>query len=149
MKIDISLCLPRDAKTVALVRSVAMAALDRIGVTDECIEEIRLALSEACSNVIQHAETEDDYEVRLEVEDGLCSISVVDSGAPIDPETLKPAMPDPSSPNGRGVALMTALVDSVRFVSEPEAGMVVHLVKSLSLKPDGALAQLRRDAAPA
>ena len=142
MKIEIGLRLPRDAETVALVRSVAMGALERLGVVPDCVDDIRLALSEACSNVIQHAEGEDDYEVLLTVEDDLCSISVIDTGADVDLETLQPKMPDMSSPSGRGVALMAALVDRVKFTSEPEAGMVVHLVKRLQLDPAGAMARL-------
>ena len=47
MNFQIALCLPRDAQTVALVRSVAMAVLERIGVADESVDDIRLALSEA------------------------------------------------------------------------------------------------------
>ena len=149
MKIEIGLCLPRDAKTVALVRSVAMGALERLGTTASCVDDIRLALSEACSNVIQHAEGDDDYEVLLTVEDDVCSISVIDSGAPIDMDTLQREMPDLSSSSGRGVALMTALVDRVKFISEPEAGMVVHLVKQLSFEPDGAMARLQSSGAGA
>src|SRR3954451_1010071 len=143
MKIEIALCLPRDAKTVALVRSVAMGSLAQLGVAPDCVDDIRLALSEACSNVIQHAEGEEDYEVILSVEDDECSISVIDTGASIDADTLEREMPDVASPDGRGVALMTALVDHVKFVNRPEAGMVVHLVKRLVLDPQGPMALLR------
>jgi serine/threonine-protein kinase RsbW len=142
MKFEIALCLPRDAKTVALVRSVAMGSLEQLGVAGSCIEDIRLALSEACSNVIQHAEGEDDYEVILKVEDDECSISVIDTGAGIDAETLEREMPDADSSGGRGMAMMTALVDRVKFINQPADGMVVHLVKRLDLDPRGALANL-------
>jgi serine/threonine-protein kinase RsbW len=142
MKIEIALCLPRDAKTVALVRSVAMGSLDQLGVESSCVEDIRIALSEACSNVIQHAEGEDDYDVILKVQDDECSISIIDTGAGIDPDTLEREMPDVSSSGGRGMALMSALVDRVKFINQPSAGMVVHLVKRLDLDPQGPLANL-------
>jgi len=144
VKIQIGLCLPRDAQTVALVRSVAMAALERMGVTTECIDDIRLALSEACTNVIEHADTDNDYEVRLEVEDDTCSIRVIDTGTVLDPRTLARVMPHPSSLRGRGVALMTALTDSIAFENHPEEGTIVHLVKNLELDAHGPLARLTR-----
>ena len=143
MKIEIALCLPRDAETVALVRSVAMAALERVGVTADCIDEIRLALSEACTNVIRHADTEHDYEVRLDVDDEECSITVTDAGAVFDP--ADPAqMPEPTATGGRGMALMAALSDTTRFENQPEVGTIVHLVKRLTLAPDGPLTRLRK-----
>ena len=45
---------------------------------------------------------------------------------------------------GRGVAIMHAVMDTVRFSSEPEAGTVVHLVKHIDFEPNGPLAQLNR-----
>jgi len=121
-----------------------MAALERMGVTEECIEDIRLALSEACTNVIEHADTDNDYEVRLEVEDDTCSIRVIDTGTVLDPRTLARAMPHPSSLRGRGVALMTALTDDIAFENHPEQGTVVRLVKNLELDAQGPLARLTR-----
>lgn len=44
---------------------------------------------------------------------------------------------------GRGVGIMRALMDHVEFVPEPESGMTVHLVKTLSVEPHGLLARLR------
>lgn len=132
MKLNLALCLPRDGETVTLVRAVAMDALARFGVTSDCIDDIALALSEACSNVVRHADESDEYEVRLEVDLVRCAISVVDTGRGFDVGALSQAMPSPTSTAGRGVALMTALTDQIDFTSEPETGTIVHLVKSLT-----------------
>ena len=142
MHIRIALSLPRDAQTVSLVRAVAMAALGRLGVDEECVDDIRLALSEACTNVIDHADTTDDYDVRLEVSDIECSISVIDNGRSLGTTALEVAMPDPFSARGRGLAIMMALADRVDFRSEPEDGTIIHLVKRLSLVPGAPLALL-------
>lgn len=139
MNLKIALCLPRDGKTVAVVRAVAMDALARLGVSRECIDDVGLALSEACANVIRHAEDSDDYEVRLEVDNDQCAITVIDAGRGLDVGTLTTTMPDPSSPGGRGMALMKALADQVDFTSEPESGTIVHLVKTLTLSPGAPL----------
>ena len=44
------------------------------------------------------------------------------------------------SARGRGVSIMDAVMDHVHFTSEPESGSIVHLVKTLDLLPDGAMA---------
>lgn len=148
LAIQIALCLPRDAETVAVVRGVAMVALDRLGVTSAWIEDIRLALSEACTNVIDHAQPTDEYEIRLEVDDQRYVITVIDTGHGLDAAQLASGMPPADSERGRGLAIMRALVDSLDFRSEPEAGTIVRLVKAISVLPAAPLNRLR-DQSPA
>ena len=81
--------------------------------------------------------------IRLEVDGDQCAISVIDTGRGFDATTLTHAMPDPSSPHGRGVALMRALVDRIEFTSQPETGTIVHLTTTLTPIPGGPLDQLR------
>lgn len=143
MKIEVALCLPRDAASVAVVRDVIMAALMQLGVDADCVDDIRLAVSEASANVIEHAGAGDEYEVRLDISERECEIRVLDSGRGFDFESFDDEMPDPMSPRGRGLALMHALVDGVDFVSAPESGTVVRLVKWLELAPGSPLERLR------
>ena len=131
MKIEVALCLPGDAQTVAVVRRIAVAALAELGVTEDCLDEIRLAISEACTNVIEHSDDDDQYEVRLEVQDQVCEIKVIDKGHGFDADSLNRSFPPPDSARGRGIALMHALMDHIDFDSRPERGTVVHLIKAL------------------
>ena len=144
MHLDVAVCLPQETETVALVRSVVTNTLLLFGVTDECVEDIRLALSEACNNVVEHAAGPDEYEVRVQIDDERCEITVTNPGEELDAASLAGAMPDPASVRGRGVAIMRALVDKVDFRFEPEAGTIVHLVKELAVREDGHLARLRQ-----
>ena len=142
MELDIALCLPREAETVGIVRDVAVAALVRLGVTRDCTEDIRLALSEACTNVVDHSTVDDEYEVRLQVTGRTCEVRVVDTGRGFDAVSLSEAPVPADSPRGRGISLMHALVDGIAFDSRPEAGTIVHLVKTLELVPDSPLGRL-------
>ena len=146
MHLDVGLRLPQEAETVSLIRRVVAGALGTLGVTEACVDDIVLALSEACTNVVDHADAGDQYEVRLQVGDERCEISVANTGAGFDADGLRGVVPDTSSERGRGVHIMDALMDQVRFVSEPESGSIVHLVKRLDLVPDGAMARLARPA---
>ena len=143
MIIDVTLSLPREAETVAIIRRVLGQTLETIGVTPDCVDDIRLALSEACTNVIDHAEDNDEYEVDLRVDANECAISVRNRHNEFEPDGLGDVMPDSSSPRGRGVAIMRAVMDSVDFHSQPEAGTLVHLVKHIDVEPDTLLARLR------
>jgi serine/threonine-protein kinase RsbW len=138
-----AVCLPQEAETVALVRSAVGSTLTLFGIDRECIDDIRLALSEACTNVIEHAASDDEYEVTIQVDDEQCSINVKNTGIGFDASALAGMMPDPSSPRGRGVAIMRAVMDTVEFNASPRAGSIVHLVRSLNVTEDGAMSRLR------
>lgn len=144
MHLDVTVCLPREAESVALIRGVIGDTLTKLGVTADCVADIRLALSEACTNVIDHAAAEDEYEVRLKVDGARCEISITNAGHTFDAASLAGEMPGTSSARGRGVAIMHALMDSVAFKSEPEAGTIVHLVKQVDLVDDGPLTRMQR-----
>jgi serine/threonine-protein kinase RsbW len=136
------LCLPRDSSTLSVVRHIAASALEELGVVPEEIGDVVLALTEAAANVVKHSGADDQYEVHLGLENNVCEIRVIDTGRGFDSDSLGVAMAGPSEERGRGMALMAALVDSVRFESRPEAGTIVHLVKDLSLRPGAPLERL-------
>jgi serine/threonine-protein kinase RsbW len=142
VRISLTLCLPRDSSTLPVVRHIAVAALTELGVEAEATEDVALALTEASANVVKHSGVEDQYEVHLILENDQCEIRVVDTGHGFDSNSLAVAMAGPSEEQGRGMALMAALVDSVSFESRPETGTIVHLVKDLHLRPDGPLSRL-------
>jgi serine/threonine-protein kinase RsbW len=132
--LDLSLSLPRESSSVPVVRRLAAQALRAFGVTTEDIDDVQLAITEACANVIDHAVDTDTYEVKVELAADRCAITVVDQGGGFDATVVPSAAED--SEVGRGVALMLALVDNLAFRSEPQAGAVVHMVKNLRYDPD-------------
>lgn len=144
MLLDVAVCLPHEAETVGLIRAIVKTALRSFRVTGECIDDICLALSEACTNVIDHALLGDEYEVRVQIDERTCALSVKNTGYGFDAATLRGVMPDPSSPRGRGVAIMRALMDEVDFDSGEHTGTIVYLVKALTIEPDGLLHRLRQ-----
>ena len=131
-QVSLSLQLPRDRLSVPVTRHLIRAAMKEVGVLSEDADAVELAVTEACANVIDHSGPGDAYEVKVSIGTSACHIRVVDVGRGFDHAALSlPSMADANSEHGRGVALMHALVDQVRFESEPEQGTVVHLVKSL------------------
>ena len=145
-----ALLLPRDARTIPVARHICREALRELGVEDGCVGDIEVALTEACTNVLEHSETGAEYEVQVQLAERDCVIRVVDQGLGFDAGTPPPRAAD-GAENGRGIALMQALVDRVEFESRPEEGTVVHLEKEL-VYVDGApvtAMAARRDGTPA
>lgn len=56
MEISLDLQLPRDAASVPATRRLLDAALAALGVEDQIRDDIEVMLTEACTNVIKHAE---------------------------------------------------------------------------------------------
>ena len=138
MTIVFTLCLPRDGASVPVVRHLLHSAMDKLGVEPGCIHDMELAVTEACTNVLQHATgTGDEYEVAVEVNETMCEITVTDAGQGFDHGSVAEA--SLSAENGRGIQLMTAMVDKVQFLSRPQAGTIVHLVKELELRNNSVL----------
>jgi serine/threonine-protein kinase RsbW len=143
MHLHFAVCLPREAETVALIRAAITNTLTLFGVAEDCVEDVRLAVSEACTNVISHADSDDEYEVEVHVDGHVCAVNVRDSGNGFDAAALRGMMPDPLSSRGRGVAIMKALMDRVHMTSSPEDGTIVHLTRTLTLRDDAAIGRLR------
>jgi serine/threonine-protein kinase RsbW len=137
VQLALSLALPRDELTVPVARHIAGGALEQLGVEADCVGDIQVALTEACTNVIQHSGPGDEYEIRVSLDEEYCVIRVVDTGHGFDSTSLADTS-DLSAERGRGVELMRALVDNVRFESKPEAGTIVHLEKALAFQ-DGSV----------
>ena len=143
MQITLSLTLPRDEQTIPVTRHIVRHALDEVGAEPECMEDIAVAQTEACTNVVKHSGPGDEYEVVVEIDREKCVIRVIDTGHGFDWRTLSDGDADVSAERGRGITLMRALVDEVRFVSKPEEGTIVHLEKALSFLPGSVVHRLR------
>jgi len=135
VKLVLGISLPRDNLSIPVSRHIVRDALREIGVAEDCIDDIAVAQSEACTNVVDHSGPGDEYEVRVEISDHRCIIRVVDTGHGFDSSHLR-GPSDLGSERGRGIELMRALVDEVHFMSEPESGTAVRLEKALAFRED-------------
>jgi serine/threonine-protein kinase RsbW len=109
-----------------------MVLLRKCGCVSEAESDVEIALREALANAIIHGNYEDPRKhvyVRCRCEPDEVSIAVKDEGQGFDIKN----MADPTAPeniesvHGRGIYLMKALMDEVRF---EEGGVVVHMRKS-------------------
>lgn len=126
MKLDthiVSLTVPAEAEFIDLVRLTLYGISSKLGFSYEEIEDMKVAVAEACNNVVVHAYepgAAGDMEVRFErIEDGL-RIVVKDHGPSFDFEekarragSLHDKSLNEINIGGLGIYLMQALMDDV------------------------------------
>jgi serine/threonine-protein kinase RsbW len=145
VELKLTLALPRDEFSVPVARRVLSRSLEVLGVDEPVVADIELALTEACTNVLDHAGDTDEYEVSAGIDGTICIIEVIDRGGGFDHTTKGLADAEPSAEDGRGIQLMRALVDKVTFTSRPQVGTVVHLEKQLTWTDGAVLERLTED----
>lgn len=131
MRMTLELDLPRDSLTIPLARHLARNAMREIGVDDDCIGDVEVALTEACTNVLDHSGPGDAYRVEFTIDGHSCSVRIIDVGQGFDSTDAGTVQAASGAESGRGITLMRALVDQVEFDSGDETGTVVLLHKNL------------------
>ena len=132
----IELEIPARAEFVALARLVvsALASSDS-NLADERIDDLKLAVSEACTNAIEAHDAAGSSEqvlVRCRAGAETLEVCVEDRGHGFDPAGLPdhPPVTDPDRlkyERGLGIPLIKALVDEVQF-NPTDEGTAVRLV---------------------
>src|SRR3954462_14333484 len=101
---DVKLTLPARAENVAVIRHVLGAFAESLRLPDGLVEDLRLAVTEACTNVVRHAYEPDapgPVEVPLCPDDDAVGAVVADQGRGIGTSS------DTSGP-GLGLPLIAA-----------------------------------------
>lgn len=135
MNVSFSVRLPVDAQSVPLVRGLVRQALQYLGVVASGIDEILLALSEACANVVQHAGEHEEYQVDVTIDDHVCRITILDDGEGFDMDAVAARRSPSPLDGGRGLVLMQALVDRLDFRHTEDGRHGVTLEKRLVTSP--------------
>jgi anti-sigma regulatory factor (Ser/Thr protein kinase) len=106
---DVTLKLPARPENVAVVRHVLGAFAHALGLSVELVEDLRLAITEACTNVVRHAYADEDpgtVEISIQPQEELVYVTVADRGRGIGTSA------DASGP-GLGLPLIAAVADTV------------------------------------
>ena len=142
MEIKLTLALPRDQLSVPVVRRILKHSLETLGIEDETIGDIEVALTEACTNVLDHAQDAEEYEVSAGIDGEQCVIEVIDRGGGFDGALQGLQDAEHHAEGGRGIQLMRALMDRLEFSNKATTGTVVHLEKQLTWKEGAVITRL-------
>ncbi|GAJ80211.1 hypothetical protein NBRGN_024_00770 [Nocardia brasiliensis NBRC 14402] len=111
-----------DAAQLPVVRNALRDWLSRSAMTADQQMDVVLAVGEACTNAVEHGHRGDGATIRLRalIAANVLRVTVRDTGR------WRPPVDDPASFRGHGVAMMRALMDSVR-VCPGDSGTVVEM----------------------
>lgn len=121
--------------TVESIRSVVARvheSAQQARLDEQALFQCRLALDEACTNIIEHAYANDpagEIEVVVKVGDGICAIHLIDFGEAYDPaQVSSPPIGEgieKASPGGLGLYLMRTVMDEVYYSSSPRGNRLI------------------------
>jgi serine/threonine-protein kinase RsbW len=120
----IKLTIPAKPEYITLGR-LALTGLARLRpVSDETLGDLKLALTEACSNSVRHAYRdgrEGLVEIRYELHADRLVVEVADDGEGFDPSEIDSDGNDDLTEGGLGIAIIRALADELEL-GDREAG---------------------------
>ena len=131
----VSLVIPAKAEYIALGRLALTGLLRPLAVEPEVIADVKLALTEACSNSIRHAYAdgrEGAVEIRYELLDASLAVEVSDEGGGFDPALLDGGAGELDE-GGLGIAIIRAVTDDLSIRPRSGgAGSSLRFTKQLS-----------------
>ncbi len=126
-------------ENLSLIRDFVSSKASDAGLAKDDIENVMLAVDEACTNIIKHAYNsfpDGEIVIKLEYNSDKLLVTIIDHGSTFDPEAI--ADPDLQKyyRNGRvgglGMYLMKTLMDDVKYITVPGKYNQVLLSKKIN-----------------
>jgi serine/threonine-protein kinase RsbW len=131
-----TLSVPGKPEYVSTVRLAVSSLAAKSGFDVETIDDIKVAVSEACSNILCHSNIGDDYVYQVEctIHENKLEITVVDDGVGFDAGNYETPNPECLQVGGLGIYIIKALMDEVQVESTDGEGARIKMTKNI--RPD-------------
>jgi serine/threonine-protein kinase RsbW len=130
----VRLTIPARPEYITLTR-LALAGLSRVRtLPDDTLADLKLALTEACSNSVRHAYDggEGHVDISFELHDDRLVVEVADDGTGFDPNGAGKSEEDELTEGGLGIAIIRSIADEVEIGGGPQGrGSRLRFVKRL------------------
>jgi serine/threonine-protein kinase RsbW len=130
----VRLTIPAKPEYITLSR-LALAGLSRVrAFSDETLADLKLALTEACSNSVRHAygDGEGHVDISFELRNDRLIVEVADDGSGFEPEQAAKNGEDVLGEGGLGIAIIRSIADEVEIGGRPSGkGSRLRFVKLL------------------
>ena len=133
----VRLTFPAKAEYLLLARLTLSGLARELPIEEELLADLKLAVTEACGNVVRHAYPGDEGDVSLVVTigDSRLLLTVEDDGAGIQaPDSLDDEADELAGPleSGMGMPIIRAIVDELAVEEGSDGrGTIVRMVKYL------------------
>jgi serine/threonine-protein kinase RsbW len=130
----VRLTIPAKPEYITLSR-LALSGLSRVRTfPEDTLADLKLALTEACSNSVRHAYAGDvgHVEISFELLDDRLIVEVADDGSGFEPADADRNGDEELSEGGLGIAIIRSIADEVEIGGGPEGrGSRLRFVKLL------------------
>jgi serine/threonine-protein kinase RsbW len=130
----VRLTIPAKAEYITLSR-LALSGLSRVrSLSEETLADLKLALTEACSNSVRHAYDggEGHVDISFVLHDDRLVVEVADDGMGFEPDGAGRADGDDLAEGGLGIAIIRSIADEVEIDGGAEGrGSRLRFVKRL------------------
>ena len=127
-------------ENLSVIRDFISSNALEAGISNEVVDNIMLAVDEACTNIIKHAYQsypEGEIVIRVEIDAKKFNILIIDYGNTFDPTSVpKPDLKkyfQEHKVGGLGMYLMRTLMDDVKYKTVPGKYNQVLLSKNISI----------------
>jgi serine/threonine-protein kinase RsbW len=132
VKDSVIITVPSHPKYLSVVRAVTARMGQLHEMTETVIDDIKLAVDEACSNVIKHAyrgETSRKITLRYTIKRGVFTVNIDDNGIKSAIEQMRGRSLDDVKPGGLGVHFIRKVFDVVELDDRKQRGNRLILIK--------------------
>jgi serine/threonine-protein kinase RsbW len=130
----ITITIPAKPEYLVLCRLVLSGLSRTMEIEPETLADLKLAVTEACSNAVRHAYENGDGTISVVYtfsEAGI-SLEIVDDGPGFEVPPARPPQPFALSEDGMGLSIIRALVDELELGPRPNGrGSRVQFVRRL------------------
>ncbi len=123
------------AEYMSVIRLTTSAVASKIGFDIEEIDDIKVSIGEACTNIIKHGLNEgiDSFDIEYNIYTDKLIISVKDNGSGFDTSKIKEPNIDNNidqlDDSGLGIFIIKSLMDQVEINSSSEHGTEIIMTK--------------------
>lgn len=127
----IKLSVPNKPEYVSVIRLTVTGIANRMGFDVEKIEDIKVAISEACTNAITHGicQEEENFYIDFSSDEEKLVISVYDNGKGCLSNNIKTPNLGELNEGGLGVFIIKSLMDDVEILPNNGKGTVIKMTK--------------------
>lgn len=128
----ISMNMSSNPNFVSVVRLTTSGIASKMGFTLDDIEDLKVSISEACTNAIKHSK-EMNFEVNFYMYNDRLTVEVKDKGIGYDVDDVEE--PDPNNPktSGLGLFIIKTLMDKVDVCTGNEKGTIIKMTKMVGV----------------
>ena len=124
--------LPSNPRYISVLRSTISELATKMGFSFEQANDLKLALNEACANVIEHAyqwQKNKSMYVYFQVYTDALEVVIKDFGKKVEVDNIKSRELNDYRDGGLGVFLIQNLVDEVKYDTSPKVGTELRFIK--------------------